>query len=372
MKKFVLTLLVLLFSIYLLHAQIRIKMQKENGVYTAPCLVNGLRLRFIFDTGASNVSISISEATFMLKNGYLQESDLKGSSHSQIANGNIVENTIVNLKELEIGGLKLYNVEAIIIHELTAPLLLGQSAIEKLGKIQLENDELVIVNSNLESQEGNCLEAKLLASKAITYYFDNLYTLAVETYQKAYDLCPDAIDCLNIDFMGSAYFYSENYQLAIKFLEKAAACTKDSGELYFIYHNIGNSYREINDNYNALKNLEKCLLYAKDDKNLASAYFSLAFTKHNQNKFDDAIKDYEKSTIYQLKTLSATIDDVMRGAVKDAMLGETLWNSRLCYNSIGSYLETDSFAAAAAQCGYQEAIGYCNRYGINFKNFKKK
>ena len=78
-------------------------MKKENGVYTTPCVVNGLRLRFIFDTGASNVSLSLTEAIFMLKNGYLNESDLHGSSYSQIANGDIVENTSVTLNEIEIG-----------------------------------------------------------------------------------------------------------------------------------------------------------------------------------------------------------------------------------------------------------------------------
>jgi hypothetical protein len=44
----------------------------------------------------------------------------------------------VNLKEIEIAGIKLLNTKASIVKNLKAPLLLGQSAISKLGKIQLD------------------------------------------------------------------------------------------------------------------------------------------------------------------------------------------------------------------------------------------
>ena len=49
-----------------------ILMTKEtSGIYTIPCKVNGVDLKFIFDTGASSVTISLTEALFMLKNGHL-------------------------------------------------------------------------------------------------------------------------------------------------------------------------------------------------------------------------------------------------------------------------------------------------------------
>jgi clan AA aspartic protease (TIGR02281 family) len=131
MKKIFFFLLLLFLLPVFIQAQVRIKMTKENGVYTMPCTVNELRLHFIFDTGASNVCISLSEAIFMLKNGYMSESDIKGSSYSQIANGEIIENTTVTLREVVIGGITLRDVEAIIIHQLSTPLLLGQSAIHR-------------------------------------------------------------------------------------------------------------------------------------------------------------------------------------------------------------------------------------------------
>lgn len=145
MKKIILLTILLGTSIFG-NSQTRISMEKDGGVYTVPCKINGLPLRFIFDTGASDVSISLTEAMFMLKNGYLKKEDLGESVYYSIANGDVAKGTKLNIKEIEFGGLKLYNIQASIVHETSAPLLLGQSAIEKLGKIQLEGNQLTILN----------------------------------------------------------------------------------------------------------------------------------------------------------------------------------------------------------------------------------
>lgn len=134
-------------------AQTKIMMQKEGGIYTVPCKVNGLPLKFIFDTGASDVSISLTEALFMLKNGYLKKEDIGESVYYSIANGDVAKGTKLNIKEIEFAGLKMYNIEASIIHENSAPLLLGQSVISKLGKIQLDGNELTVMTKGNNSYD---------------------------------------------------------------------------------------------------------------------------------------------------------------------------------------------------------------------------
>ena len=134
-------------------SQTVIEMKQESGIYTIPCKVNGLKLRFIFDTGASNVSMSLSEILFMLKNDYISKDDIYGVSEAQLANGDIVENTEVLLREIEIGGIVLKDVKANIIHEIAAPLLLGQSAIEKLGTYQIDGSKLIINNGPSSSSK---------------------------------------------------------------------------------------------------------------------------------------------------------------------------------------------------------------------------
>ena len=145
MKKILIS--IFLFTFQIAKSQKIIEMKQEGGIYTIPCKVNDLKLRFIFDTGASNVSMSLSEILFMLKNDYISDEDIYGVSKAQLANGDIVENTEVLLKKVEIGGIILNDVKANIIHELQAPLLLGQSAIKKLGPYKIEGSKLTILNA---------------------------------------------------------------------------------------------------------------------------------------------------------------------------------------------------------------------------------
>ena len=44
-----------------------IPFEKENDVCKVKCKINGLPLHFVFDTGASDVTLSMVEATFMMK-----------------------------------------------------------------------------------------------------------------------------------------------------------------------------------------------------------------------------------------------------------------------------------------------------------------
>lgn len=128
-------------------AQTTIQMKKSpGGTYTLPCKVNGLAMEFMLDTGASDVSISLTEAVFMLRHGYLTADDIVGVEKYSLADGSVQEGDIVIFREMEIGGLKLYNVRASVVREELAPLLLGQSALNKLGKIEIDyaNNTLII------------------------------------------------------------------------------------------------------------------------------------------------------------------------------------------------------------------------------------
>lgn len=115
-----------------------IKMTKQDGVYYIPCKINGTEMEFVFDTGASNITLSLTEALFLNKQGTLTDNDFIGTQQYQIANGNIEEGTVVQLRTVEIGNRKLYNIKANIIHNIKTPLLLGQSALNNFGKISID------------------------------------------------------------------------------------------------------------------------------------------------------------------------------------------------------------------------------------------
>lgn len=117
---------------------------KEGGVCKVKCAINGLPLHFIFDTGAADVSISSVEATFMAKNDFLSSSDIIGKQNYQTADGNITEGTVINLKDVKLGSLHLNNIKASVVRNQAAPLLLGQSVLSKLGKIEMDNTKKVL------------------------------------------------------------------------------------------------------------------------------------------------------------------------------------------------------------------------------------
>ncbi len=118
---------------------------KESGVYKVKCQINGLPLHFVFDTGASNVTLSMTEASFMIKNGYLSGNDVIGSQRYMDADGDISVGTVINLKDVNFGGQTLKNVRASVVRNQKAPLLLGQSVLGRLGKIEIDNQKRVLI-----------------------------------------------------------------------------------------------------------------------------------------------------------------------------------------------------------------------------------
>ena len=121
-----------------------IRMREESGVYFVPIKINGVDMEFVFDTGASSISISQTEAMFLLKQGKLTENDVREKIQFIDANGDISDGTRINLKEVQIGDVVVYNVEASVVHNLEAPLLFGQSAMNRFGKITIDYDNNII------------------------------------------------------------------------------------------------------------------------------------------------------------------------------------------------------------------------------------
>ena len=123
-----------------------IDMEKKDGVRYVWIEVNGLPLKFIFDTGASSIFISPAEALVLVKQGTLDENDIVGQEKYQDATGGISEGTIINLKEVKIGSRILRNVKASVSDNIESPLLLGQSALEQFGSIEIDNknDQIIL------------------------------------------------------------------------------------------------------------------------------------------------------------------------------------------------------------------------------------
>jgi hypothetical protein len=162
-------MIVIVLSLFLFfesNAQTIIQLEVKDGMYYLPCKVNGFTLNFLFDTGASGVGISQTEASMMLDNNYLLESDFKGTTSGMLASGDVLESRNLNLREIEIGGRKIYNIEGSIICLDCTPLL-GQSVLRQLGSYKFdysnntltlldEENNVVTNNSIYGCVSGNC------------------------------------------------------------------------------------------------------------------------------------------------------------------------------------------------------------------------
>ncbi len=127
------------------HGKTIVKMRKLGGVYHVPCKINGTEMEFIFDTGASDITMSLTEALFLYKQGKLTDDDFIGTQQYQIADGSIHEGAVVILRKVQIGSWELDNVQASIVDNMEAPLLLGQSALAKFGKISIDYNKNEII-----------------------------------------------------------------------------------------------------------------------------------------------------------------------------------------------------------------------------------
>ena len=123
---------------------VEVPFTKDGDMCMVKCSINNLPLHFIFDTGASIISMSDVEASFMMKNGYLSRKDVVGMQHFMNADGSVSEGTILNLRNVDFGGVTLDNVQASVVKNQRAPLLLGQSVLQKLGRIEIDNEHRVL------------------------------------------------------------------------------------------------------------------------------------------------------------------------------------------------------------------------------------
>jgi len=155
-------LLLFLFIPFILLGQKVIQMEEQNGVFMIPCKVNGIPMKFVFDTGASNVTISKTEVLFLIKQGLITDRDIIGETRYKIANGKIENGIKINLKKIQIDDLVIENIVATIIDNEVAPLLLGQSALSQLGPYSIDGNELILQNFKNEDYLG---KVKILDEK---------------------------------------------------------------------------------------------------------------------------------------------------------------------------------------------------------------
>ncbi|MGO9950730.1 MAG: retroviral-like aspartic protease family protein [Dissulfurispiraceae bacterium] len=116
-----------------------------SGVYELPVKINGvLTLKFILDSGASEVNIPADVALKLLRTGTITYRDfLPGKSYA-LADGSILKSSRLNIRELDVGGITICQVPA-SLGPANGALLLGQSFLGRLESWSMDNKRHVLV-----------------------------------------------------------------------------------------------------------------------------------------------------------------------------------------------------------------------------------
>lgn len=124
---------------------ITVHFEERGGVKYVPVKVNGMGIDMIFDTGCSGTLISIAEARYLYEKGCLGDDDFLGMTQSQIADGSIVEDMVIRLRELVIDdAIVCTDVIATVSENSRAPLLLGNEVLNRAASYSINNENQTI------------------------------------------------------------------------------------------------------------------------------------------------------------------------------------------------------------------------------------
>lgn len=370
-KRIVLTLVI--GAIYTLcSGQKVILLTQQDGVYMIPCSINGIKRSLVFDTGASTVTISMQLADLLYRSGKLSDSDIKGWGRSQTASGHIVDNTRVVLRDVEISGLHLKNVDAVIIKGQNVPLLLGLSAIQKLGKVTLQGNRLIIDSSVLDNSQLSGIRVKIKSHIDKKEYGEAIILLKRIESQ-------DATEEMDLYNLAQCYCYSEDYNKALVYCQQWMGTYKEINSSHEpdVCYLMGLSYMGLKSHYEAdnwfskaiqLTSIDTVERTSSKDANTLSYYYNQKAVNYIEGKaYDNSVEAFDIAAQYRMKYLGATAEDLCMGKIKDEQIGRWLYSISMIHAVfLHDEAKAERYAILAALCGSHEAIEFCEHFKLDY------
>ena len=361
-----LVIIIALLSFIQAKSQRTIIMESEGGVYKIPCTVNGVKMKLIFDTGAAKVSISLAMAQYLYENGYLDKKDIIGSSKASVASGALIDNIDIIIRDIEISGLHIENVHAWVSKSLNAPLLLGQTAIQKLGPVTIDNNKLIINNASktLTAKETEDLKSIIdlcISNKDYKGAIRNIYKL-----ERGWGLDLEQYRILIV-----SCFESEMYEDCInacKWLLNNDKISKTDPDYLNAYAFMAECYKNIKEYSMAIDASHLGLPYCTDESYLIEYrfYYNLGVCYEELNDLDKSYLHYDNAIRVIEKAKNLTITDLLEGRARDKELNLVFLKKGLSLMRHGDPSSGSTYLALGALCGDSECIRYCKLYDINY------
>jgi clan AA aspartic protease (TIGR02281 family) len=124
----------------------RIPLVRMSGGLIAPVVINNaLKLNFIVDSGASDVSIPAEIFARLVSANTVTQSDITGVRNYKNADGEVSKSKTFIIRSLKIGNIQAPNVQAKVSPS-NAPPLLGQSFLKRFKAWSIDNStqELIL------------------------------------------------------------------------------------------------------------------------------------------------------------------------------------------------------------------------------------
>lgn len=139
-------------------------MTKNESGYAIPCTVNESKLSFKLDGADSTVAISASTVQELLGTGLIKAIDFTNASDYNEADKSIVENAEIDLQSIKICGKSISHIKAVVVKDLSAPLVLGRDLLSRYGCFELDYKANTI--SLLGDMPADVTDEKLLKKRA--------------------------------------------------------------------------------------------------------------------------------------------------------------------------------------------------------------
>ena len=348
-----------------------IQMESQNGVYRISCSVNGAKMKMIFDTGASKVSLSESMANFLYDNGYISKEDVLGTSKTQTADGSIHDNVVINIKDIEISGLHLKNVQAVVISSQNAPLLLGQSAIQKLGHISLDGNRLIIndYSDNLSEKE---IDVILDAAKR--HYDNKSYQMVIDELVKV--MANGGLSIAGYAILLESCYNTKQYTECISYGKDCLRKNKNakpSGELSVVLGMMADSHQCLKQYQNALVVYQKLLLVDQAlgqnySINVCFDYHQIAACYYFKEDWRNCIANSKLALKEYFKVRKTSETEIKNKGINDDDIGSCLYFYAYALYYDNEKSKGDYVMMLSARCNYDNAIEFCVKNNINYKS----
>jgi clan AA aspartic protease (TIGR02281 family) len=136
--------------------QVVVPMVSDGGTFAVPVTINNqITLKFVVDSGASDVSIPTDVVSTLVRTGTITDADFLGRQTYRLADGSTVPSQRFQIRSLKVGNRTSENVTAGIA-PVAGQLVLGQSFLKRFQSWSIDNGRsALILNGDPTPSDGS-------------------------------------------------------------------------------------------------------------------------------------------------------------------------------------------------------------------------